>query len=155
MGFIRIVKGLTEVRGSYIFDRPITRGTVIQETVADASKAAAADNDYRGILIQEVTEKGPDFAVQNAGIPVDEVPIKHAATVVSGDGEIVTNMTASGNEIGTLSTAAIGVNVGVFNGKWRQTQSGDKVFGVLREKDYGGITGRYRIEVFRTATVTA
>ncbi len=152
MGFIRVLRGMKQSK-SLIFPSPINKGRCVQEIAANKEQGQVATNKFYGILIQEVTANGPDFAVQNAGIPIDEIPVGNAGLLRIGEGEIVTDVIAVSPDTGPLSAAVVGDKLGIANGKWRVAQTGDTVFGELLEKDFG-IAGRYRIQVFRSAVVT-
>jgi len=145
---LRVLRGLTEAR-SYNTDAALEKGLAVQEKAADPTIIEAGGNGTIGFLLQEVTVTGPAFEIQNAGIPVDEVPIGQRVTVRSGEGEIVTGQADAG-----LAAAAINADLGINAGKWRVAIAGDKVIGRLLEKDFNGVTGDYRIEVLRTAVVT-
>ena len=152
MGFIRVLRGMKQSK-SLIFPSPIVKGSCVQEIAANKEQGEEATNKFYGLLIQEVTANGPDFAVQNAGIPTDEIPVGNAGLLRVGEGEIATDVVAVAPEPGPLAAAVVGAKLGIANGKWRVAQSGDTVFGELLEKDFG-VAGRYRIQVFRSAVVT-
>ncbi len=153
MAYIRVLRGMNHFTKSLIFPAPIEKGMCVQEVAADKTTGEPATNAFAGIVIQNVTATGPDFASQNAGIPTDEIPVNHAATLRVGDGEIVTDMVVLAPTAGNLAGATVGNNLGIVGGKWRVAQSGDLVFGKLLEKDFGEV-GRYRIQAFQTAVVT-
>jgi hypothetical protein len=141
---LRILRGLTESR-SYNTDAELSKGIGVQEKAADPTIIEAGGNNTIGFLLQEVTTEGPSFMEQNAGIPLDEVPVGHRVTVRGGEGEIVTNQESN------LSGASINDDLGINAGLWRIAQSTDRVRGRLLEKNFNGVTGDYRIEVVRTA----
>jgi len=142
--------GMRETR-SRIIDDVLVLGTVMMEHSSDKTKAIAATNDFCGILSQNVTANGPAFEIQNAGIPVNEVKVGSAVALFGGEGEIVTSVVALGAEPGALDAAVVGSSIGIFQGKFRKAQTGDLIFGKLREKNYNGITNLFRLEIFRTA----
>ncbi len=147
MTSLRVMRGLTEVR-SYNTDAVLAKGLAVQEKAADQTIIEAGGNNTIGFLLQEVTANGPAFEIQNAAIPTDEVAVGQRVTVRGGEGEIVTDQ-ATG-----LGAASLNDPLGITAGQWRVAQTGDQVRGRLLEKDFGGVTGDYRIEVIRGGVVT-
>lgn len=148
MGYFRVLRGMDEVK-SYIAPAAMEKGLSVQETAADPKKIETGSNESIGFVLQNVLTNGVPFEVQNAGIPVDDVPTNQAVTVRGGEGEIVTDVVLTSGA-GNLLGASVNDELALNAGKWRVAQTGDLVRGKLREKDFGGITGYYRVEVYRT-----
>ena len=149
MGYLRVLRGLVQAK-SYIAPAALVKGIAVQEKSGHPDQIEAGGNNSVGFLLQNVLTNGIPFEIQNAGIPVDDVPINHAVTVRSGEGEIVSDQVLTSGT-GNLPGATINASLGLNNGLWRVAQPGDVIWGKLREKDYGGTTGLYRIETFKTA----
>jgi|GEM_PF-6357848 len=149
MAYLRVLRGMDELR-SYIAPVVLEKGVAVQEKSGEVEKIELGGNETIGFLMQNVVSEVP-FEIQNTGIPIDDVPVGQAVTVRGGQGEIVTDQVlASGT--GNLPGATVNDELALNAGKWRVAQTGDLVHGKLREKDFGGTTGLYRIEVYRTAT---
>ena len=65
---------------------------------------------------------------------------------MSEGGQIVTTICAGSGETGDMSSSSVETELGIFNGKWREAQTGDKIKGQLLQRNYE-VSGQYRIQV--------
>ena len=149
MSYFRVLRGVA-IGKSYISPGALTKGMAVQEKSGFPDQIEPGGNNSVGFVIQNVLTDGIPFEIQNAGIPIDDVPISQAVAVRSGEGEIVTDRVLTSGT-GNLPGATVNASLALNNGLWRVAQTGDVVWGKLREKDFGGTTGLYRIETFKTA----
>jgi len=138
------------ISNSKIFPDPVVKGNLVREKASNKTQGEKCDlTGFLGIVIQDVLADGIPFEIQNVGIPIDSVPIGHAATIRSGEGEILTDIVHS-----SFSVVSEGDNLGIRDGAWSNTYPNGEIYGKLLEKDYQGITGQHRIAVFKTAVAT-
>ena len=144
-------RGCALLYGEYI-SIAASKGAVMNEDDADATKMKLATGEFLGILTVLVAantdaNKNDRYIKGQTGIYEETALAGERATLRGGEGEIETDQCASGSETGFINdSTAQDTELSVHGGKWRVSQVGDIVKGRLIGP--GAESGQYLIEIF-------